>query len=37
MDLLAEKGIVGPLPPGGQTREVNRAAAEALLRQAGGG
>ncbi|HHS96848.1 MAG TPA: DNA translocase FtsK [Chloroflexi bacterium] len=35
IDLLEEKGIVGPPQPGGQTREVNRAAAEALLREAG--
>ena len=35
MDLLEEKGVVGPPQPGGQTREVNREAAEALLRQAG--
>lgn len=36
MDLLEEKGVVGPLQAGGQTREVNREMAEALLRQAGG-
>jgi len=35
MDLLDEKGVVGPLLAGGQTREVNRERAEALLRQAG--
>jgi S-DNA-T family DNA segregation ATPase FtsK/SpoIIIE len=35
IDLLEEKGIVGPPQSGGQTREVNRAAAEALLREAG--
>ncbi|MBN1179318.1 MAG: DNA translocase FtsK 4TM domain-containing protein [Anaerolineae bacterium] len=35
VDLLDEKGVIGPPQPGGQTREVNRAAAEALLRQAG--
>ena len=36
VDLLTEKGVIGPPQSGGQTREVNRAAAEALLRQAGG-
>jgi len=35
IDLLEEKGVVGPPQPGGQTREVNREAAEALLQQAG--
>ncbi len=35
IDLLEEKGIVGPPQSGGQTREVNRVAAEALLREAG--
>lgn len=35
IDLLGEKGVIGPPQPGGQAREVNRAAAEALLRQAG--
>jgi S-DNA-T family DNA segregation ATPase FtsK/SpoIIIE len=35
IELLEEKGIVGPPQPGTQFREVNRAAAEALLRQAG--
>ncbi len=35
IELLEEKGVIGPPQPGGQTREVNRAAAEALLRQAG--
>ncbi|MBN1954774.1 MAG: DNA translocase FtsK 4TM domain-containing protein [Anaerolineae bacterium] len=35
MDLLAEKNAVGPNQPGGQAREVNRAVAEALLRQVG--
>ncbi len=35
MDLLDEKGVVGPPQPGGQTREVNRARVEALLRYAG--
>lgn len=35
MDLLEEKGVVGPPQPGGQAREVDRAAAEALLRKAG--
>ncbi|HIE38323.1 MAG TPA: DNA translocase FtsK, partial [Anaerolineae bacterium] len=37
IDMLEEKGVIGPPQPGGQTREVNRAIAEALLRQAGGG
>lgn len=36
IDLLGEKGVIGPPQPGGKTREVNRAAAEALLRQTGG-
>lgn len=36
IDLLAEKGIVGPSQPGGKAREVNRAQAQALLQQAGG-
>lgn len=35
IELLEEKGIVGPPQPGTQFREVNRTAAEALLRQAG--
>jgi DNA segregation ATPase FtsK/SpoIIIE-like protein len=35
VDLLEEKGVIGPPQSGGQTREVNRAVAEALLRQAG--
>ncbi len=35
IELLEEKGIVGPPQPGTQFREVNRMAAEALLRQAG--
>ncbi len=35
IELLEEKGIVGPPQPGTQFREVNRAAAEALLRRAG--
>ncbi|MBC7227920.1 MAG: DNA translocase FtsK 4TM domain-containing protein [Thermoflexales bacterium] len=35
IELLEEKGIVGPPQPGTQFREVNRATAEALLRQAG--
>jgi S-DNA-T family DNA segregation ATPase FtsK/SpoIIIE len=36
VDLLEEKGVIGPPQSGGQAREINRAAAEALLRQAGG-
>jgi S-DNA-T family DNA segregation ATPase FtsK/SpoIIIE len=36
VDLLAEKGAIGPPQPGGQAREVNRAIAEELLKQAGG-
>ncbi len=35
IELLEEKGIVGPPQSGTQFREVNRTAAEALLRQAG--
>lgn len=35
IELLEEKGIVGSPQPGTQFREVNRSAAEALLRQAG--
>jgi S-DNA-T family DNA segregation ATPase FtsK/SpoIIIE len=31
MDLLEEKGVVGPQPPGGQAREVFPSAAHALL------
>ena len=36
IDLLTEKGIVGPSQPGGKAREINRAQAQALLQQAGG-
>jgi len=36
VDLLEEKGVIGPPQPGGQARQVNRAMAEQLLRQAGG-
>ena len=37
VDLLVEKGVIGPSQPGGQTREVNREAALALLRRAASG
>jgi S-DNA-T family DNA segregation ATPase FtsK/SpoIIIE len=37
VDLLEEKGVIGSPQSGGQAREVNRAMAEKLLRQAGGG
>jgi S-DNA-T family DNA segregation ATPase FtsK/SpoIIIE len=33
MDCLAQKGLVGPQPPGGKAREVNQEAARALLDQ----
>jgi S-DNA-T family DNA segregation ATPase FtsK/SpoIIIE len=36
IDLLSEKGVVGPPQSGGQAREINRSLAEELLRQAGG-
>ncbi|MDW7992401.1 MAG: DNA translocase FtsK 4TM domain-containing protein [Anaerolineae bacterium] len=36
IELLEELGVVGPPQPGSQTRPVNRAAAEALLRRAAG-
>jgi S-DNA-T family DNA segregation ATPase FtsK/SpoIIIE len=35
MDLLEEKGVVGPQPPGGKAREVFPSAAHALLRPPG--
>jgi len=35
MDLLEEKGVVGPQPPGGQAREVFPSAAHALLHPPG--
>jgi S-DNA-T family DNA segregation ATPase FtsK/SpoIIIE len=35
VDLLEEKGVIGPPKSGGQARDVNHAAAEALIRQAG--
>jgi DNA segregation ATPase FtsK/SpoIIIE-like protein len=35
MDLLEEKGVVGPQPPGGKAREVFPSAAHALLHPPG--
>ncbi len=37
MDILEEKGVVGPQPPGGKAREVFPSAAHALLRPQGEG
>ncbi|MBE9470596.1 MAG: DNA translocase FtsK, partial [Chloroflexi bacterium] len=37
MDILEEKGAVGPQPPGGKAREVFPSAARALLHPQGGG
>jgi len=37
MDLLEQKGVVGPQPPGGQAREVFPSAARALLHPRGAG